>query len=147
MNFSPINPCRRASVALLLLIVTPLARATGQEAIGGPVPVGSAEVLSVLGGLFSVIAAILVVGFLYARLKGPRIGGNDIINIVASQALGPKERIVLIQIAETQLVVGMTTSSVRTLHVFDEPAVKIAQPGTSSGFAERFRHALKGERK
>jgi flagellar protein FliO/FliZ len=139
--------CRCPSVALSLLFLAPLASATDQDAIAGPMPVGSAEVLSVLGGLFSVIAAIFVVSFLYGRLKGPRIGGNNVINIVASQALGPKERIALIEIANTQLVVGITTTNVQTLHVFNEPVVKAAETNASSGFAERFKQALRGERK
>ena len=80
-------------------------------------------------------------------MKGPRIGGNNVINIIASQALGPKERIVLVEIANTQLVIGMTTSHVQTLHVFDEPVVKAAEAVSGSNFADRLKLALRGDRK
>lgn len=134
-------------LAILSLPMAPRAGATGQDAVSGPIAVGSAEVLSVAGGLFSVIAAILLVSFMYSRMKGPRIGGNNVINIIASQALGPKERIVLVEIADTQLVIGMTTSQVQTLHVFDEPVVKATEPTTNFNFAERLKLALRSDRK
>ena len=134
-------------VALLPLIIASRAEATSQDVISGPVTVGSAEVLSMAGGLFSVIAAILLVSFLYSRMKGPHIGGKDVINIVASQALGPRERIVLVEIANTQLVVGLTTSHVQTLHVFDEPVVKPAEPKNNFNFAARLKLAVRGDRK
>jgi flagellar protein FliO/FliZ len=134
-------------VALLSSIVVSRAAAASQDAIVGAVPVGPAEVLSVAGSLFAVIAAILLVGFLYSRMKGPRIGGNNVINIIASQALGPKERIILIEIADTQLVVGMTTSQVQTLHVFDKPVIETTEVAAESGFAERLKNALRGDRK
>jgi len=147
MNISSIKSYRYILVALLSFLLMSRAGATGQEAIAGAVPVGPAEVLSVAGSLIAVIAAILLVGFLYSRMKGPRIGGNNVINIIGSQALGPKERIVLIEIADVQLVLGMTTSQVQTLHVFDKPVIKTAETAAESGFAERLKNALRGDRK
>lgn len=138
---------RYVFAALAPLMYVPWAKAAAQDTISAPMPVGSAEVMSVLGGLISVIAAILVVSFLYTRMKGPRIGGNNVINVVASQALGPKERIILVEIANTQLVIGMTTSNVQTLHVFNEPAVKAQTGETGVSFAERFKLALRGGQK
>ena len=138
---------RRKLLGLLPLTVAINVGATSQDMVAGPASVGSAEVLSVAGGLFLVIAAILTAGFLYSRMKGPRIGGNNVINIIASQALGPKERIVLIEIANTQLVIGLTTSQVQTLHVFDEPVIKAAEAVSGSSFAERLKLVLRGDRK
>lgn len=147
MNTTFDNVCRFATVTLLTMIVTPPAFATGQDSIPGAVAVGSTEVLSVAGGLIAVVAAILLASFLYTRMKGPNIGGKNVINIIASQALGPRERILLIEIADTQLVVGLTASSVRTLHVFGEAVVRAAEPAATSNFAERLKSALLGDPK
>ena len=133
--------------ALLLLVTFQGAVAASTDAITSPISVGSAEVLSVTGSLLAVIMAILLAAFLYSRMKGPRIGGNNVINIIASQALGPKERIVLVEIADTQFAIGMTTSSVQTLHVFDKPIVNREELPEHSGFADRLRDALRGVRK
>lgn len=141
------NPTGRILVVILLLITVLQAGAADQEAAAATVPVGSSDVLSVLGGLLSVIAAIFLVGYLYSRMKGPRIGGDSVINIVASQGLGPKERIVLVEIADTQLLVGMTATQVQTLHVFDEPVVRATESTNDISFSARLKHALGGGRK
>ena len=60
MNAFSYNTCRWTAVSLSILLLAPHAGATNQDAIAAPPPVGSAEVLSVAGGLFLVIAAILL---------------------------------------------------------------------------------------
>jgi flagellar protein FliO/FliZ len=109
------------------------------------VPVGPADVLNLGTGLILVIGAILVTGWLYARTQKLRGGNSDLIRIIASQPLGTKERVLLLQVADQQLLVGMTSSQVQTLHVFDKP-IAIAEAPTS-GFAERLRAAVKGQAK
>jgi flagellar protein FliO/FliZ len=141
------NTCRCILVALLPLVLASHAAATNQDGMTGPVAVGSTEVLSVVGGLISVIAAILLVSFLYSRMKAPRLGGDAVIKIIASQALGAKERIVLVEIANTQLVIGTTTSQVQTLHVFDEPVVNAREERSGFNFAERLKLILRGDHK
>ena len=98
-------------------------------AVGDPVrdtvdmPVGLPELLSLGGSLLMVVAAVVVVGWLYSKSQGVRGSANDAISIVASQALGPKERILLIEVGGKQIVLGMTAQQVQTLHVFDDVVV------------------------
>lgn len=132
------------SVSLPLMAWLSSAAAATQDKISTPLTVGSAEVLSVTGGLVSVVAAILLAAYVYSRMKGPKIGGSNVINIIASQPLGPKERIVLVEIAGTQFAIGMTTSNVQTLHVFDKPVISPDAMAVQSGFADRLKDALRG---
>ena len=108
-------------------------------------PVGPGDVLSMGTGLILVIAAIVITGWLYSRTQKMRGAGGNLIRIVASQPLGTKERVLLLQVADKQLLVGMTSSQVQTLHVFDEPIAIDDVP--NSGFAERLRAAVKGQQK
>jgi flagellar protein FliO/FliZ len=133
----------RAPLAAAVLILSPLAEAI--DKVPSPAPVGPADVFSLGTGLILVIAAILVTGWLYKRTQGLRGGSNEVIRIVASQALGTRERVILLQVADQQLLVGMTSSQVQTLHVFDSPVVIATEP--SVGFAERLRAAVKGQGK
>jgi len=110
-----------------------------------PSPIGSPDLLSVGGGLFVVIAAIVILGVVYARTQGLRGGRNGVISIVATQAIGPKERIAVVEVADKQLLIGMTTTSVQTLHVFDEPVAKAPEPRIT--FAERLLSAMRGDEK
>lgn len=106
-------------------------------------PVGAGDVLNMGTGLILVIGAILVTGWLYSRTQKMRGASGDLIRIVASQPLGTRERVLLLQVADKQLLVGMTSSQVQTLHVFDEPVAIAEIP--ANGFAERLRAAVKGQ--
>ena len=131
---------------LCTTLLSPVAVSATGNAPGLPSsPIGSPALLNIGGGLLVVILAIIVLGVVYARTQGLRNGSNGVINIVATQTIGPKERIAVIEVADKQLLIGMTTTSVQTLHVFDEPVAPSAAPRAS--FAERLKSALKGEGK
>lgn len=108
-------------------------------------PVGTSELIGLGGSLLLVIGAVVIVGWIYSRTQGLRGAASDVISIVAAQALGPKERIVLVEVGGKQMVLGMTTQQVQTLHVFDEPIVTAEEPvAVSSAFATRLRSAIRG---
>lgn len=108
-------------------------------------PVGTGDILSVGASLVLVVAAIVLCGWLYSRSQGLRTRGGGLINIIATQPLGPKERILLIEVADKQLVVGMTSTQVSTLHVFDEPVLR-AEPDADPrlNFGDRLKSILRG---
>jgi flagellar protein FliO/FliZ len=109
-------------------------------------PVGPGDILSVGASLVLVVAAIVLCGWLYSRSQGLRTRGGGIINIIATQPLGPKERILLIEVGDKQLVVGMTSAQVSTLHVFDQPVLR-HDPDPRANFGERLKTILKGDAK
>ena len=45
-------------------------------------------------------------------------GGGARIQVLGAQALGPKERAVLVRVGDTDILVGVAANSVNTLHVF-----------------------------
>ena len=142
----------RPFLALLPFFSLPCVAAAAEA--GAPsfaAPAGPAGILNVLVSLVVVVAAVLVCGWLYRRTQGLRGGpGGEVFRVLASQALGPRERVVVVEIGGKQLVLGMTASQVNTLHVFDEPVVSpgnARQPGKlESAFAERLRSMLRGDR-
>ena len=108
-------------------------------------PIGSGDILSVGASLIVVVAAIMLCGWLYSRSQGLRVRGGGVISIIATQPLGPKERILLIEVANKQLIVGMTSSQVSTLHVFDEPVVRQEANSEQRGnFSDRLKGILRG---
>ena len=105
--------------------------------------VGGGDVVGLLVSMLIVVAVIVLLGWLYSRSRLVGGGANDVINIVASRALGTKERLLIVEVADQQLLVGMTASGVTTLHVFDKP-VHVAKPGDTNGsFANRLRGAIR----
>jgi flagellar protein FliO/FliZ len=113
-----------------------------------PAPVGGGDLLNIAASLLVVIAAIVLCGWLYRRTQGLGGASGGVFSVVASQALGPKERIVVIEVADRQLVLGMTATQISTLHVFDTPVIKrpagLNSRPDGGNFAERLRAILRG---
>lgn len=112
---------------------------------------GGSELLSLVASLFIVVGTIVVFGWLYSRSKLLSGNADDAIRIVATRALGGKERLMVVAIGGEQILVGMTATQVSTLHVFEAPVVDTgstaAAGGFSAGFAGRLASALKEMRR
>jgi flagellar protein FliO/FliZ len=136
---------RLLPVALTGALLMPGPLLAAVDKVAPSLPIGSSELFSVGGGLIVVVLAIIVLGVIYARTQGLRTGSGGVINIIATQAIGPKERIAIVEVANKQLLIGMTTTSVQTLHVFDEP-VAVA-PEQRSSFSDRLKTLMGDESK
>ena len=68
-------------------------------------------------GLFFVVGLLLVLVWLLKRLGiGNQKRRGGFYKVLATSALGPREKIVLVEIGDTWLVLGMTSHSINTLH-------------------------------
>jgi len=80
-----------------------------------------------LGGLFVVLAMIVAAGWLLRRLQhragmGPGARRGQVISVVAQQMLGAREKVVVVDVEGTWLVLGVTQQHVQTLHTLPRPA-------------------------
>jgi flagellar protein FliO/FliZ len=94
----------------------------------------------VLVALGLVLAAIAAFAWMLRRLTPGAIGTHGWLRVVGGAMVGPKERVVLVEIGDTWLVLGVAASSVNLLHTLPKPAVSeapTAEPG-----AARFSNAL-----
>ncbi len=112
-----------------------------------PGVVGPNEILNMGTSLVLIIVAIVVVGWLYSRARGLRGHHGEVIHVLATQPLGPKERVLLVEVAGKQLILGITASQIQTLHVLEQPLLNERRPSLPLGFAERLRMAIKGAQK
>lgn len=106
--------------------------------------IDGADILSLGASMLIVVGAVIALGWLYSRMRFNGNGSGDVINIVASRAVGPKERLLLVEVADQQLLVGMTASQVQTLHTFDKPVIAEQAINEAPGFANRLRAAVRG---
>lgn len=104
--------------------------------------VGGGDILGLGASVIIIVAIIVVLGWLYSRSKFVSGGANDVINVVATRALGPKERLMVVEVAEQQLLVGMTAAGVQTLHVLEKPVHVARKENGQAGFAGRLRAAF-----
>jgi len=89
-------------------------------------------------GLLLVIGLILFLGWLVRRLQLiPRQTGQ-VIQLVASQSLGPRDRLVLVQVGNQQILLGLSPGQITPLHVLAEPvSIPEVAPVAPPEFAQR----------
>lgn len=91
------------------------------HALGGAPPSGLGGAASVTVALLVVLAVIFGVAWLARRVRGigNRVGGA--IDVLANVPLGPKERVVLLQVGAEQILLGVAPGAVNKLHVLTQP--------------------------
>jgi flagellar protein FliO/FliZ len=157
---------RFLAAAALLVLAPVLASAADMNAVnhaaqiasgvgaGTAVPaLGAGAVLQTLFGLAVVIAFVFGCAWLARKfgVAGAKRGG--IVKVIGGASLGNKERVAVVEIGETWLVLGAAPGNVRLLHTM--PAGSVDVGGGSAGgpsdergpgnFSQRFRDALAGE--
>jgi flagellar protein FliO/FliZ len=105
-----------------------------------PVTVGSISQLSL--SLFVVVGLIFAIAWAFKRFRvaGPR-GRGDIV-VLDELALGPRERIALIRVGESQVLVGIGANGVVALEPLATPIV-LGKAAAVPPFAERLREFMK----
>jgi len=125
---SPRSACPRAA-ALALLPLCGAAQAAEPGSAG--------SMLQVLPGLALVLALIALCAWVAKRIGPGRIAGGAAIKFVASQSVGSRERVVIVEVNQQWLVLGVAAGSVTTLSQMDKPeTVSEAPAGGASQFAK-----------
>lgn len=119
--------------ALCALVASPTWAATATVPDS---PVSIWNLFQVLGGLALVLGVVVFAAHLMKRLQPAGWGRSGPIRVVASMAVGTRERVVLVEAGEQQLLLGVTANQVNLLHVFAEPlALETATPIGTPNFA------------
>lgn len=74
------------------------------------------------GALIAVVAVILLCAWLLRRLGPSRSHRAATLPVVASRSLGQRERVVVIQVEDEWLVLGVTSQQITPLHRLPAPA-------------------------
>ena len=130
---TPRNASGWASFACLLL--SSYSSMAWSAANTQPSPVAATSLMSLLQVLFGlglVLAAIAGTAWLLRKLSPGQVAASGALRVVGGVAVGPKERIVLVDIGETRLVLGVAPGHISTLHEMprpvEEPASAIDSP-------------------
>ena len=87
--------------------------------------------MQLIASLLVVLVAFAVLAWLVKRFNRlPGRSGNHM-QVLGAMSLGARERAVLVQVGTTQMLLGVSTGRVATLHVFDEPVVEVEEGATS----------------
>ncbi|MHB0775308.1 flagellar biosynthetic protein FliO [Halomonas sp. WWR20] len=97
--------------------------------------------------LLLIIGVILLCAWLLKRIGPGRMHGNRHLRVVASTAVGQRERVVIVEVEGSWLVLGVGGGQVNTLHRLETPPSAereaTSPSAANSSFAQRFAQALK----
>jgi len=102
------------------------------------------SLLKVTGGLLLVIIAILGSAWAYRRFGNLTPVASDDLRVIGGVSMGSKERIVLMQVGEEQILLGVSPGRIQRLHVLNKNIEIDSQESTTNKpFSSQLNLALK----
>ena len=139
-------PAAQATIAVPPAVVATTARATvatqtlhvGKPAapIAHQSPVDAGSIGSAIFALVLVVGLILALGWIARRMPGMRGNRHGALRVVDSLTLGPRERVVVVAVGETQLLLGVGAGGTRMLHTLEHPLPALAANTNTPAFAQ-----------
>ena len=118
-------------LGLVLMFLAPAALAADKAA-----PSAFGAMVQSFFALLLVLGVIAGAAWLLKRTQHLQGTSNNVLKNISSLALGPKERVVVIEVADTWLVVGVAPGQVRTLHTLPKGEIPAATSAMSPKFNE-----------
>ena len=99
-------------------------------------PGSAGSMFQVLPGLALVLALIAACAWVAKRIGPGRIGGQQAIKFISSQSLGAREKVVIVEVNNQWLVLGVAPGRVNTLSQMAKPESLAAPAGASTDTAK-----------
>jgi flagellar protein FliO/FliZ len=115
------------------------AHAFAQQAATGAV---TGQLVSLVVGMAAVLGVIAGAAWILKRVAPRTYGSASVLRVVAGTAVGQRERVVVVEVGSTWLVLGVAPGSVNALHQMPSVALD-AQPVASTVANTQFAHWLK----
>jgi len=129
----------RYGLTTLLLSAAPVLQAqeTAVPALGNaPELLSAGYLMQVVGSLAIVFGAVVLMAVIVKRVNRSPSTGKASLSVMGSTNVGTREKVVLINAAGQQILVGVAPGNVRTLHIFDESlATEIADEAKPADFS------------
>lgn len=109
-------------------------------------PIGSDVILQLVLSTALVVGVIVLFAWLMRRVGGMNWQTGSSLKVLGGISVGTREKVVLVKVGETQLVLGVAPGQVRKLHVLDTPIQQegnnLEEKSESIGFSDRLKTAL-----
>ena len=110
-------------------------------------PLAGTNIVQMIVGLLIVLFLVFAIAWVLRRVGGASLTGNGTLKVISGMSMGARERVVLLQVGEEQLLLGVSPGRVQTLHVLDKPIEAESQRVASPMFANKLAEVLKGKNK
>ncbi len=109
-------------------------------------PVSWGDFSQVFLGLIIVVIAIFAMAWMIKRMGYIQTRTHGQLKVIGGVALGQRERLVLVQVGEQQLLLGIAPGNVSTLHVLEKPIdLDSHSDPNSASFAAKLQSMLQGK--
>lgn len=129
--------------SLLLFLPQTVLAVANEKAV--PVdPLSASSIANMFMGLGLVLVIIFFMAWMVRKMGGMQIAGSQRMKLLGGISLGPREKVVLIQIENKRLVVGVAQGQVNTLHVMEGVYEETEKDSinTAADFKDKFLQAL-----
>jgi flagellar protein FliO/FliZ len=110
-------------------------------------PVGVGDFLQVFLGLAIVVIAIIAMAWVIKRTGYVNTRANGQLKIIGGLSLTQRERLLLIQVGNKQLLIGVSPGRISTLHELEETIdVHGDERPVTENFAHKLQSLLRGEK-
>nr|WP_314584966.1 flagellar biosynthetic protein FliO [uncultured Pseudomonas sp.] len=133
------DPATPAAATAAAPVTAPVVVPQVSSALGAGV---GGQLLQLVLGLLLVVGLIFVLAWLMRRVQRSGPAGNQVIELVGSRALGPRDRLVLVQVGNEQVLLGVSPGSITALHVMNEPVQVPETQNATPEFARRLMEVL-----
>lgn len=125
-----------------------LAQAAGApDAASGPAVSAAGSLLQVFIGLVAVLLLIAGTAWVAKRFGVTPGSSTGLLRVVSSASVGTRERVVVVEVGESWLVVGVAPGSVNALLTLPRGEIQpAAMPGLNGSFAARLQQMIEKRR-
>ena len=123
-----------------VLAAEPVATAANAAAAPAVSSGVAGQLTQLVFGLLLVLGLIFFLAWLLRRVQqaGPA-GKGQVIELIGSRALGPRDRLMLVQVGNEQILLGLSPGTITALHVLKEP---VQVPGGTENATPEFAQRL-----
>ena len=131
----------------------PVASTTRQSTTLAAENLNSAYLVQLIFGLMFVLFCIVALAWLAKRVNRLQSSSDGSLQVLGGISMGARERVVLVQVGSTQLLLGVAPGQINMLHQLEQP-LETQDPGEhrltalpfSKGFADKLNAALSRSR-
>ncbi len=134
---------RKLFLSAAALACSSLATAAESTAASSPVqdPLAMTSLWQLTLGMIAVLGLIMGLAWLLKRTGRFQATAGGGLRVLGGLSMGARERVVLLQVGDTQLLVGVAPGRVQTLHVLEQ-ALETGRTVTPAGFSEQLGRLL-----
>lgn len=141
------NPADSVKNGYQVLVTTALCVSTPAFSAESPAVSTAGSLLQVFIGLVAVLLLIAVTAWVAKRLGVARGGSSNLLHVVSSVAVGARERVVILEVGESWLVVGVAPGSVNALMTLPKGEVQPSNlPPLNTSFAANLKQLIEKRR-